>query len=147
MIRNIFETAPWFILTHPYLLGVAGALLTTVGLIVIVRHKLTARRAEARTVELTALFSQLAPASEPDHEVHCGYDGEGVYAWRCKCGDAGTDFPSLDGATIAGTVHLDEHDAIPAVQDILGLHGTRCPEHCVCNGTHYARDRFCRAAS
>lgn len=48
------------------------------------------------------------------HEVHAGYDGEGVYAWSCTCGDGKSDFTGEDAATIAGTEHLLDVGAVPA---------------------------------
>lgn len=49
-----------------------------------------------------------------DHAVWAGYDGEGVYAWSCTCGAAQSDYPGLDEATIAGTEHMLDVDAVPA---------------------------------
>jgi len=48
------------------------------------------------------------------HEVWAGYDGEGVYAWSCTCGDGESDFTGEDAATIAGTEHLLDVGAVPA---------------------------------
>lgn len=48
------------------------------------------------------------------HEVWAGYDGEGVYAWSCTCGEGESDFTSEDAATIAGTEHLLDVGAVPA---------------------------------
>jgi hypothetical protein len=48
------------------------------------------------------------------HELWAGYDGEGVYAWSCTCGEAQSDFTGLDAATIAGTEHLLNVGAVPS---------------------------------
>lgn len=48
------------------------------------------------------------------HEVWAGYDGEGVYAWSCTCGDGESDFTGLDAATLASTDHLLDVDAVSA---------------------------------
>ena len=48
------------------------------------------------------------------HAVWAGYDGEGVYAWSCTCGEAESDFTGLDAATLASTDHLLDVGAVPA---------------------------------
>jgi hypothetical protein len=104
MILHLIATAPTFLLTHPYLLGLVGALLASLGLIVVVRHQLEVRRFD-RTVQIAV----------PEHEVTSGYDGEGVYAWQCTCGAAKTDFAGDEYALLAATIHLEDTDSIPAL--------------------------------
>lgn len=48
------------------------------------------------------------------HGIWAGYDGERVYAWSCWCGEACSDFQSLDHATEEGTQHLIDVDALVA---------------------------------
>lgn len=48
------------------------------------------------------------------HGIWAGYDGDGVYAWSCRCGEACSDFQGLDYATQEGTQHLIDVDALVA---------------------------------
>lgn len=44
-----------------------------------------------------------------EHVTSAHYDGEGVYAWSCECGDGESDYVALDEARAAGALHeLDE---------------------------------------
>lgn len=66
---------------------------------------------------LRALINALAAAAAfmtEEHAVWAGYDGEGVYAWSCTCGKGASDFTGLDDATLTGTEHLLDVDAVPA---------------------------------
>jgi hypothetical protein len=36
-------------------------------------------------------------------------------------------------------------DVVMQPREMFGLHGVRCPEHCVCNETHYTGDPICGA--
>lgn len=41
-----------------------------------------------------------------EHATLHGYDGDGIYAWSCYCGDGASSFVSDDGAALAASAHL-----------------------------------------
>lgn len=45
-----------------------------------------------------------------EHITTAHYDGEGVYAWDCWCGDADTNFHGLEIARDAGRQHELENE-------------------------------------
>jgi hypothetical protein len=44
-----------------------------------------------------------------------------------------------------GTIYHMSEVVMQPREMSTGLHGVRCPEHCVCNGTHYPGDSICSA--
>lgn len=110
MIRGIYGlevAAAHLIGTHPVTLGAAwvGLALLAVGLIGIARHR-------ARTAVETLPEGAVRGCDGQLHAIWAGYDGEGVYAWSCLCGDAASDFQGLDYAIEEGTYHLRDVGAL-----------------------------------
>jgi hypothetical protein len=101
---HILASAPTFVLDHAALIGGAVTAICLASAVAWVKIRVSQQDADAGYVTITTEL----------HAVWAGYDGEGVYAWSCTCGEAGSDFTGLDAATIAGTDHLLDVGAVPA---------------------------------
>jgi hypothetical protein len=95
---------PTFILAHAVLIGGAGMILILAGALAWVKIRASQQADQESHITI----------SIEGHEVWAGYDGEGVYAWSCTCGEAESDFTGLDAATLASTDHLLDVGAVPA---------------------------------
>lgn len=112
MITDILIPVIHFIANHIALYGLVNGLIAiTVGVAATLRYR----------------YSRIERVPYPDpeqglvrgsdglmHGVWAGYDGECVYAWSCWCGQACSDFQSLDHATEEGAQHLIDVDALVA---------------------------------
>jgi hypothetical protein len=98
---HIVATVPAFLLGHLGLLLGAAVLAAVLATPVALLYLAHTRR-------------QSAPVQLDPHQVWAGYDGEGVYAWSCTCGEAESDFTGEDDATLAGGQHLLDVGAVPA---------------------------------
>lgn len=101
---RILATAPTFVLDHAVLLGAAGTVTCLAGAVAWV--KIRAGQQDDHESFVTI--------STEEHVVWAGYDGEGVYAWSCTCGEGESDFTGLDAAVLASTEHLLDVGAVSA---------------------------------
>lgn len=98
---------PRLVLVHPGWTFVIGATTATIGAFVLTHRALSRAPEPGGKCQGAVLGSDGVL-----HAVWAGYDGEGVYAWSCQCGDGCSDFQGLDYATEEGTHHLIEAGAI-----------------------------------
>lgn len=103
-LMHTLAVVPTFILAHAALIGGVGTILVLAGALAWVKIR-ASQQADQESY---------ATISTGGHEVWAGYDGEGVYAWSCTCGEAESDFTGLDAATLASAEHMLDVGAVPA---------------------------------
>jgi hypothetical protein len=103
-LMYILTIVPTFMLAHAVLIGGVGTVICLAGALAWVKIRASQQADQESHVAI----------STEGHEVWAGYDGEGVYAWSCTCGEAESDFTGLDAATLASTDHLLDVGAVPA---------------------------------